>query len=141
MISLLEFLLLTGGKVNGRTRLQKMFYLMKDEFEKASSKTTDLSFFLHYYGPFSRELANELDRLYLEGLVDMRAEQLVDYDRYWISLTEEGAKKAKAEFGARLKPEQNALLALSKRLAELTSMKLNDLISEAYVTAEKQGLR
>jgi uncharacterized protein YwgA len=140
MISLLEFLLLADTKVNGRTRLQKMFYLLKDDLNKVSG-TSDFKFFLHYYGPFSRELANELDRLYLEGLVDMRAEQLVDYDRYTISLTDQGLKKAKAAFEARPREERDALLALSKRLEELKLLALNDLISNAYDTAEKQGLR
>lgn len=140
MISLLEFLLLVDAKVSGRTRLQKMFYLVKDDLDRASG-ISDFKFFLHYYGPFSRELANELDRLYLEGLVDMRAEQLVDYDRYTISLTKQGMEKAKAAFEARPRQEREALLALSSRLRQLNSLKLNDLISNAYSTAERQGLR
>jgi uncharacterized protein YwgA len=118
-----------------------MFYLVKEELEKATGGPTGFDFFLHYYGPFSRDLANELDRLYLEGLVEMRSEQLVDYDRYLISLSDTGIVKAKAALGARPEPEQEALQAISNRLIELEAMKLNELISSAYSTAEKQGLR
>lgn len=54
------------GKVEGRTRLQKIVYLMKSKGYKDFSQP----FMLHYFGPFSRQLANQLGFLCDAGLVE-----------------------------------------------------------------------
>lgn len=58
LVSLLE-------RVDGRKRLQKLVFLLKSK----GYKEFDQEFVLHYYGPFSRQLARELDFLQQANLV------------------------------------------------------------------------
>lgn len=51
--------------VAGRTRLQKIIHLLGERFPSEFRQ----SFTLHYFGPFSRELAGEVDFLISAGLV------------------------------------------------------------------------
>lgn len=53
------------GRIEGRKRLQKLVYLLKS----SGYKDFDQQFVLHYYGPFSRQLARELDFLHQANLV------------------------------------------------------------------------
>ena len=54
------------GKVEGRKRLQKIVHLLKSK----GYKEFNYGFVLHFYGPFSRELANQLDFLCTAGLIE-----------------------------------------------------------------------
>ena len=58
---------LHGGRLVGRTRLQKQAYLLH-----CCGGNFGLSFVYHHYGPYSFELVN--------GLTDARAEQRIDID-------------------------------------------------------------
>lgn len=56
------------GKVEGRKRLQKIVHLLgAKRFPQFRQR-----FVLHYYGPFSRQLARDLDFLSDAGLIDER---------------------------------------------------------------------
>lgn len=58
-------LILELGGVEGRTRLQKLVHLIQSKRGPGFKQ----SFILHHYGPFSRELAAQLDYLCAAGLV------------------------------------------------------------------------
>ncbi len=53
------------GEVRGRKRLQKMIHLLQAK----STSAFQYRFTLHYFGPFSRELASDLDFLGSIGLL------------------------------------------------------------------------
>lgn len=53
------------GGVEGRTRFQKIIHLLGERFPSEFRQ----SFTLHYFGPFSRELASEMDFLISAKLV------------------------------------------------------------------------
>jgi uncharacterized protein YwgA len=54
------------GKVRGRKRLQKIVHLLKAKGFRGFQQ----DFVLHYYGPFSRQLAVQLDFVCAAGLVE-----------------------------------------------------------------------
>jgi uncharacterized protein len=52
-----DVLAAAGGEIIGRVRIQKLFYLLKQ-----LGMSSDLSFRYHYYGPYSRDLDEAIDR-------------------------------------------------------------------------------
>ena len=62
-------LIVVLGKVEGRKRLQKIVHLLKVR----GARDFPYRFILHYFGPFSRELASDLDFVVGTGLVEEQA--------------------------------------------------------------------
>ena len=60
----------SDGQRLGKTKLQKLVY-----FCKASGVPMPYTFDMYYYGPFSQELAEDMDRLEILGLVERREEK------------------------------------------------------------------
>lgn len=58
-------LLVAGGTVVGRTRLQKLVYLLE-----LAGFDTGFPFFYKHYGPFSEELVSALDELKVLGRIE-----------------------------------------------------------------------
>lgn len=55
----------------GKKRLQKLGMLLQH-----AGLEIDIDFFLHHYGPYSSELADAADELYMMGEIDSRSEQV-----------------------------------------------------------------
>ncbi len=64
-LALIAGLIAKLGKIDGRKRLQKIIHLLQARGYEEFSYCFDL----HYYGPFSRELADELDFLCQANLI------------------------------------------------------------------------
>lgn len=62
-----NLILLNGGKLTGRTRLQKQAYLL----HCCGADLNELDFIYHYYGPYSFELADGCVNAKAEGLITM----------------------------------------------------------------------
>lgn len=63
--------------IEGRTRLQKMVFLMQKELEERSSAPTlDYEFIPYDYGPFSKDLYDDLDIMISQQFVDYIEEPL-----------------------------------------------------------------
>jgi uncharacterized protein YwgA len=82
----------SNGKIEGRTRLEKLVYLLKHRGGVAFT----YKFVPYHYGPYSRELVEDLDQLKEFGLVD----ETMNTDEYGVirydySLTSEGTQLAK----------------------------------------------
>ncbi|WP_456329327.1 hypothetical protein [Archaeoglobus sp.] len=81
----------------GKTFIQKGVYIL----QSGLGRDLGYSYKLYFYGPFSQELANDLDTLHETGLIDVRYD--VRKGWYSIKITEKGKmflEKFK-EFGAR----------------------------------------
>jgi len=136
---LVKILFLIRDPIRGRTMLQKAVFLVKARFGKTIPSLERYHFTLHYYGPFSRALADELDDLQLRGLVQVEPEQVLDVTRYNIRLTQEGkqlAQKALKNDPRRVDLEKGARLA-----SEYNAMKLETVVKEAYRVAETLGVK
>ena len=95
MIVILQLLKKVNREV-GKTFIQKSIYLLQERLKE----NLDYDYKLHFYGPFSQELANDIDTLEDLGLIS------VDYDPegygYRIRITEEGIdflNKFQAQYG------------------------------------------
>jgi|SRR6266581_4041407 len=118
--------------VEGRTMMQKIVFILRSEFNKFRG----FRFSLHYYGPFSRDLADELDNLRLSGLLEEVPMRWGDTVRYDIRLTEAGKRKLRR---IRQVPPRN--FELMVRIARrLNAKPLPQVIDKAYGIAKSQGL-
>ena len=66
-----NLILLNGGKLTGRTRLQKQAYLV----HCCGADLHELDFIYHYYGPYSFELADGCVDAIAEGRITMEERQ------------------------------------------------------------------
>ena len=66
-----------GGKaVRGRTRFQKMMFLLREEMERMGrDDSVELGFVPHHYGPYSRQLQDDIEALIGEGMIEERPEE------------------------------------------------------------------
>lgn len=65
--------------IEGRTRLQKMVFVIQQELIESGELREDqlYEFFAYDYGPFSKELAEDIDRMIDDDLLD---EDDIEYD-------------------------------------------------------------
>jgi uncharacterized protein YwgA len=106
-----------GGKIVGKTRLQKTVYLLQKLCNAEA-----YSFEYHYYGPYSAELANDIDTASCMGVVKTSERHGYYSMPYVVYETEE--RKAAPVFG------DTALV--KKRLRELESV--NAIVLELAAT-------
>jgi len=83
-----------GETIEGRTRLQKMVFLLQKELDELDTNPIDSSeydFIPYDYGPFSKKLYDDLDYLSDEELVNDFEEEMNDGKvKYNYKLTSEG---------------------------------------------------
>ena len=125
LLKLLIYARGTGRRDNegipSRTHLQKeMFLLLK---ETVFQKEEWYKFVPHYYGPFSRELDNDLNELVASGLVN---------ESTGFALTPEGFKDADALWNTLDQSHKAALSKIKERYNRLTSEKLLDYVYGKY---------
>lgn len=123
--------------IEGRTRLQKMVFLLQKELEKSDRKGVmgeRYEFIPYDYGPFSKELYDDLDELIDDQFVDDEEEELQSGKvKYIYEIEEEGQElvnsqsveweevRAVLEFAREIKEEYNEML-----LSELIELVYSD---------------
>lgn len=84
---------LKNKSIKGRTRFQKMVFLIQEE-----GIDFGYNFKPYLYGPYSEELGNDVSMLTQLGFLTVNSEEIksdgVVHDRYAYSLTEEGKEAA-----------------------------------------------
>jgi len=123
-----------GDQIEGRTRLQKLVFLMEQELEDesaASLDSPDYNFIAYDYGPFSKDLYDDLDSLEDDGLINMEEEDMADGKvKYSYQLTEEGRSWVRHQL---FDESASTAHALAEDLAsQYNGMLLSDLIDEVY---------
>lgn len=127
-----------GEPVRGRTRFQKMMFLLWKRMEAGGEGgCSGLGFVPHHYGPYSRQLQDDIDGLIGEGLVE---EEVVEGPTgqymYMYRATEAGAAMATAlvedpgykrfGFGGKV---YGAICGIKSRV---NGMEIRDLLEEVY---------
>jgi len=135
---ILKLLYLARSEIRGSTMMQKIIYILKNEYENQIPELRDLTFKLHFYGPFCREISKALDDLSFHGMLSTQVEQVIDYLRYRYSLTDTGRNLARDLYES--DDRQNILQRMARRVEELNRRSLQSVISEAYQIAESNGL-
>lgn len=120
-----EFLmeLLAGiGKIQGRTKLQKIIFLGQEEL--GLHKIFD--FDEYYYGPYAQDLTSVLDELVSEGKVVEEVSSMGDFIQYSYSL----APSSQIPSQMHISPEKMDLL---KKLSKTPRSKIIDYVYRKYL--------
>lgn len=120
------------GKLHGKTRLQKLTFIIQDEASAEGVPSSHFSYELYHYGPYSSELSAAIDNLKNEGFLSESVEMTPSgYTRYEYSLTDRGRKMLHDAKEKKLIPQE-----LEEIVVRITStfgeVPLADLVDEAY---------
>lgn len=123
-----------GEPIEGRTRLQKLVFLMQKRLEETGEdplQTDDYEFIPYDYGPFSKELYDDIDETMVRGMVEGREEDLgEDKVKYDYEIQEDGEQWVKDQLS---KEEAQRVLGLAEEIKdEYGDIYLSDLIDEVY---------
>lgn len=121
--------------IEGRTRLQKMVFLMQKELEKRDqSGAVELEYdFIPYdYGPFSKELYDDLDTMIDQEFVDDTEEPLRSGKvKYIYEIEDNGEELVDSE--AEKWEDIDAIMQLAQEIKqEYNDMLLSELIEYVY---------
>jgi uncharacterized protein YwgA len=137
-------LLAEGGEIRGKTKLQKTIYFLG----VITGHLDDLGYRPHFYGPYSDEVAEAIDRMKAVGFVDQNKVTCHGLDqlgferfRYDYRLNEVGRTVAEAK--AHKYPELWERLTqgaqLLNRAGNLDYMKLSIAAKTYFLLGEKKG--
>ena len=124
-----------GEPIEGRTRLQKMVFLLQKELEQGEqSGVSDPTYdFIPYdYGPFSKNLYDDLDAMIDQRFVDDTEERLRSGKvKYIYEIEDDGQELVDSE--AECLGEMNEVLQVAREIKrEYNDMLLSDLIEFVY---------
>ena len=123
------------GRINGRTKLQKIMFILKTEFDLPQK----FNYFLYTYGPYSTDLQDAIDTLATFGLIEEKTTHLLDYFRYQYFLTKRGKEVAES-IAESLDPSAlQTIDMMGTRAKELNRKNLDTVVKEAYKYVE-QGM-
>ena len=124
-----------GEPIEGRTRLQKMVFLLQKELEQREQfgGTVPTYDFIPYdYGPFSRDLYDDLDAMIDQQFVDDAEEPLQSGKvKYIYEIEDDGQELVKSEV-KRWEEVQEVLNVAREVKREYNDMLLSDLIEFVY---------
>lgn len=126
-VNILQLIDYLEGSIDGRKKLQKLVYLIQHKggpFEEA--------FQYHLYGPFSEQLANELEEMKTFGLVKETRELAYSGSKYKYrySITQGGRKVLQSKSNSDLEPFKN----LIKTLGQYDARKLELMATSLFLS-------
>ena len=88
---ILLMVFLIAGKIVGKTKIQKLFYLL----EREQKINIGVPFTVYLYGPFSRQLNKEVEILEHDGVLQCIPNSTYSHDVYYeYNISDNGMKKA-----------------------------------------------
>jgi len=122
----------TLKKVNGRTRFQKLMFLVQKKAESEKIEGLDFKYEIYLYGPFSRELSSAIDDLVDKGyLEEQKTETHLGYTKYVYRLTGKGRKLLVYAKGKKLLAA-SVQQAISEVVDDYGETALPELVEKAY---------
>ena len=120
------------GEIHGRTRVQKLVFLVQQYASSQHAQSSKYDFQLYHYGPYSRELSTELDNLVSKGYLSMDPENTVGgHTRYAYRLTADGETLV-GQMKNHGVLDQKLLEVVSEVSNKYGEMKLPKLVRVAY---------
>lgn len=80
------------GVVEGSTRLQKLVFLVQEGVGRPLPEGLRYDYFSYDYGPFSEELATDLESMVERGWIDVEERPATNGTQYVYRLTEDGRR-------------------------------------------------
>jgi uncharacterized protein YwgA len=127
-------LLLTDilDSVDGRTRFQKLTFLIQKDALENEIKDLDFGYEIYLHGPFSRELSTVIDTLTKEGYLEEKTtETSSGYTKYLYRLTSKGKELVRDAKKKRLLSAK-MMKSITKIIDRYGTMPLSQLVEEAY---------
>jgi len=123
-----------GQPVEGRTRLQKITFLL---LEQAQFLKNRYDFVAHNYGPYSPELQSDIDYLIREGFLDDNHKTVEEGKiKYEYTITAIGSsliKKVLANKKLNKKYKFSKILGIAEKIkSDVNAKDLSSLLSEIY---------
>ena len=123
-----------GEPIEGRTRLQKLVFLMQKQLEETGEnplQSQNYEFIAYDYGPFSKELYEDLDATIERNMVESEQESIgEDKDKYVYEIKTDGEQWVENQLS---KEAAQRILTLAEEIKEeYGSVYLSDLIDEVY---------
>lgn len=115
--------------IEGRTRLQKLIFLAQKEVEESTENKNLYDFVAYDYGPFAKEIYQDIDSLKRRNLIEEKPEVLDDgVVTYHFTLTEKGK-----EFTSSTDFQNDELLAeLENKKERYADKNLQNLVEYVY---------
>ena len=115
-------------QIKGKKAFQKLVYLAK-----AMGIPLNYSYEMHYYGPYSEAVAEELEEIYVEDTIDLAK------DSDYIYVPGEKAKSALLDGQEEIHRNQEILKGLLQRFGEMSPREL-EIYSTAHFVWKIQGI-
>ena len=122
----------TVGQVKGKTRFQKLMFLVKRHAEKEGVKGINFDFQIYLYGPFSHDLSREIYDLVRQGFIVERTEQTCsNYEMHLYKLSKKGEDFLEAARSKELVSTKIACI-INDVVTTYSTLPLPQLVKEAY---------
>ena len=119
-----------GGEIQGKTRLQKLAFLLDEE--QLGDRFDAYSYRKYDYGPFSKELLDDTESLAQKDLVDISEQRTVGGNtRYDYQLTDPG-QDAVSKLSEKESDISEIFDAAEEIVSEYGDLPLRDLIERVY---------
>lgn len=122
----------TLGAVNGRTRFQKLVFLVQRCIEKAGQEGLEFDFSIYLHGPYSQDLRLRIDELVRNRYLDEMVEQTPPkYEMHVYRLTNKGRELLRVAKTKKLVSVETAR-AVRDVVERYGDLSLPQLVNEAY---------
>lgn len=126
-------LFLLMGKIVGRTKLQKIVYLLQRE----QNISHGVNFEIYFYGPFSRDLNAEVDLLVREQMIVSEEGITRSGDRFFeYSISEKGRKEAMKIFDKMSKSDKEKIITHTSKFNNMTPTEIVKYVYSSYPDAK-----
>lgn len=124
-----------SGRIEGRTRLQKLAFLTQKELQDRIDLDKELEFIHYKYGPFSQDLIEAVEMLQDKGLLRRRKETNLSGDeKYIYTITRKGSSAF--EHNLENSSDSEEIQAISKSaehvIKDYNQLSLSNLIETVY---------
>jgi uncharacterized protein YwgA len=120
------------GRLYGKTRLQKLFFIFQKRGEKAKLLDPVFEFKIYHYGPYSKDLADVVDSLVRQRLLEERTVVTSSgYAALSYHITEMGERMIQEASEKHLVSEE-VIQTLQNVINEFANLELESLVAKAY---------
>lgn len=121
------------GVVEGTTRLQKLVFLVQQQVAYELPEDLRYDYVGHDYGPFSKELAADLEALAERGWIEVEKRPATNGTQYVYRLTEDGRRAVREMTGESSGPVTDVVLDRVRHVEDVFNhMPVSNLLEYVY---------
>lgn len=123
-----------NGQVKGRTRMMKLVFLVEDRLVNEDvdlNETVDMEFYPYDYGPFSKVLLEDLEKLDDESVINISQSRTFKSNRYDYEFTD-GGESAFNDLVDENESVETVVDTAEDVVEEFGSFRIRDLLDYIY---------